>query len=68
LDETAVRLAVIAHARRAETRYDALMAQGWDRRAARAEVEERVQAVLAPWEAQEYRVAARRSSNHTHRP
>ncbi len=49
LDEAAVRLAVIAHIRHAETRYDQLMSQGWDRAEARAEIEERVNLVLERW-------------------
>jgi hypothetical protein len=51
LDETAVRLAVIAHIRHAETPYDTLLAKGWDRQDARAKVEARVQSVLAEWAA-----------------
>jgi hypothetical protein len=48
-DEAAVRLAVVAHIRHAETRYDTLMNEGWDRQDARAEVGEQVRAVLAAW-------------------
>jgi len=51
LDEQAVRLAVIAHVRHAETDYDALLAQGYERSEARAQVEEAVFRVLARWEA-----------------
>lgn len=36
LDESAVRMAVIAHIRHAETRYDELLAAGYERREARA--------------------------------
>jgi hypothetical protein len=50
LDEDAVRLAVIAHIRHAETAYDQLLAAGRDRHEARSEVEERVRSVLAAWE------------------
>lgn len=50
LDEDAVRLAVLAHIRHAESPYDELLAQAWDRREARAEVEERVWAVEARWQ------------------
>ena len=50
LDEQAVRLAVIAHIRHAETPYDELLAGGWDRYDARREVEDRVRAVLGLWE------------------
>ena len=51
LDEDAIRLAVIAHVRHAETNYDALLAQGHDRGDARAQVEGDVARVLAQWEA-----------------
>lgn len=50
LDESAVHLAVVAHIRHAETSYDALIAQGWDRHGARAEVNDRIQAIIAEWE------------------
>jgi len=50
LDEEAVRLAVAAHVRHAKTNYDRLLAMGWDRHDARAEVAERVRSVLAAWE------------------
>ena len=49
LDERAVRLAVAAHIRHAETRYDDLLADGWERREARAEVEGDVTRVLRAW-------------------
>ena len=49
-DEQAVRLAVIAHVRHAETPYDRLLAAGYDRRDARAEVEGAVAQVLGEWE------------------
>jgi hypothetical protein len=49
LDEKAVRLAVVAHVRHVETNYDQLLAQAYDRHAARAEVREAVDAVLARW-------------------
>jgi hypothetical protein len=49
LEVEAVRLAVIAHVRHAETRYDELLAAGYDRRDARAEVEGQVFRVLARW-------------------
>jgi hypothetical protein len=49
LDEEAVRLAVIAHIRHAETKYDELLSKGYDRREARAEVEEAVYRVLKEW-------------------
>jgi len=50
LDAQAVRLAVIAHIRHAETKYDALLAGGHERREARAEIEDAVIRVLAKWE------------------
>jgi hypothetical protein len=50
LDESAARLAVIAHIRHAETDYDDLLAQGFDRRDARAQVEGDVARVIAEWE------------------
>ncbi len=50
LDESAVRLAVIAHIRHAETDYDELLAQGLDRWDARAQVEEDVAQVMTKWE------------------
>jgi hypothetical protein len=53
LDESAVRLAVIAHIRHAETGYDELLAEGFDRRDARAQVEGAVSRVLTEWEALE---------------
>jgi hypothetical protein len=49
-DEHAIRLAVLAHIRHAETGYDELLASGYDRWEARAEVEGTVARVLAAWE------------------
>ena len=49
LDAEAVRLAVIAHVRHAETTYDQLLSQGYERRDARGEVEGQVARVLARW-------------------
>ena len=49
LDEEAVRLAVEAHIRHAETEYDKLLRQGLDRRDARHEVRDRVWRVLDRW-------------------
>jgi len=49
-EEEAVRLAVIAHIRHAETRYDTLLAGGYERWDARAEVEAEVDCVLTQWE------------------
>ena len=49
-DEQAIHLAVLAHIRHVETRYDELLAGGMDRWEARAEVEGTVARVLAAWE------------------
>jgi hypothetical protein len=49
LDEEAVCLAVVAHVRHTETRYDHLLASGYERWDARAEVKHEVEAVLAKW-------------------
>jgi hypothetical protein len=49
-DEEAVRLAVIAHVRHAETAYDELLTAGRDRHEARREIEDRVRFVLASWQ------------------
>ena len=48
-DADAVRLAVIAHVCHAETTYDELLSQGYERWLARAEVEGQVARVLARW-------------------
>lgn len=50
LDETAVRLAVIAHIRHRETNYGNLLGSGWERSDARADVRKRVDEVLRLWE------------------
>jgi hypothetical protein len=50
LDEQAVRAAVAAHVRHAETRYDELLALGRERWEVRAAVEEDVAGVLALWD------------------
>jgi hypothetical protein len=49
-DESAVRIAVIAHIRHAETRYDELLFKGWDRWDAREDVEYDVKKVLEAWQ------------------
>lgn len=49
LDEEAIRLAMIAHIRHAETRYDELLISGWERLEARREVDGDVQDVLSRW-------------------
>jgi hypothetical protein len=53
LGEDAVRLAVIAHVRHAETQYDQLLAAGYGRREARAQVEPQIYSVLDRWTRQE---------------
>ena len=53
LDEKAVRMAVIAHIRHAETQYDELLMRGYERWDARAEVEKMVRRLLTKWEALE---------------
>jgi len=49
LDERAVRLAVLAHVRHAETEYDDLLVHGWARQEARARVNDQVSTVLGEW-------------------
>lgn len=49
-DENAVRLAVIAHIRHTETQYDELLATGYERWEARAQVEKAVAQILSGWE------------------
>ena len=48
-EEEMVRLAVMAHVRHRETDYDSLLAKGWYRGEARAQVRDRVEAVLERW-------------------
>lgn len=50
LDEGAVTLAVVAHVRHHETDYDLLLARGYERYDARAEVERQVFRVLTGWQ------------------
>jgi hypothetical protein len=50
-DEEAIRLAVTAHIRHRETKYDTLLARGYDRDDARATVGRSVEEVLKSWEA-----------------
>ena len=52
LDEDAVRLAVVAHIRHAETNYDTLLAEGYDRQDARMEVRKEVDRTVNQWEAE----------------
>lgn len=49
-DEKAVLMAVSAHTRHAETNYDELLAQGWDRSLARDEVGDKVDQILEHWQ------------------
>ena len=49
-DEQAIRLAVMAHIRHAETPYDSLLASGHERREARSAVEAEVARVLSQWQ------------------
>jgi hypothetical protein len=49
-DGEAVRLAVIAHIRHVETKYDELLAKGCDRWEARGQVKASVENVLSKWE------------------
>jgi hypothetical protein len=49
LDPEAIRLAVTAHVRHTETRYDELLMRGYDRQEARMEVLDRVQVILDRW-------------------
>lgn len=50
LDEEAVRLAVMAHLRHRETKYDKLLAKGYGRREARTAVEKTARHVLQKWQ------------------
>jgi hypothetical protein len=49
LDPEAVRLAVTAHIRHAETDYDELLAEGWERWEARDQVSSAVEQILDQW-------------------
>jgi hypothetical protein len=49
LENDAILLAVIAHIRHAETNYDDLLSQGWDRSQARDQVKDLVDTVLDRW-------------------
>lgn len=50
LDEDAVRMAVAAHVRHAETGYDGWLARGWERSDARERIRHEVERVLAGWQ------------------
>ena len=49
LEEKMVTLAVQSHIRHRETNYDSLLSHGWHRNEARAQVSDRVEAVLVSW-------------------
>ena len=49
LDEEAVKLAVVAHIRHAETQYDSLLAQGYDRFDARMQVKDKIDRIIEAW-------------------
>ncbi len=49
LEPEAIHLAVIAHIRHAETNYDRLLAEGYDRHDARAQVSGDIDRVLERW-------------------
>ncbi len=49
LEPEAIRLAVIAHIRHAETNYDRLLAEGYDRHDARDQVSEDIDRILERW-------------------
>jgi len=48
--ENAIRLAVLAHVRHAETPYDELLMKGWERYEARAEIEDKLFDILSEWQ------------------
>jgi hypothetical protein len=50
LDEEAIRMAVRAHVRHTETRYDELLGSGYDRQGARSVVTPEVEAFMRGWE------------------
>jgi len=52
-DVHAIRRAVIAHIRHTETKYDSLIAKGYDRSSARAQVEEMINFIVSKWEISE---------------
>ena len=49
LDEGFIRLAVLAHIRHAETKYDELLSRGMDRSLARGKVAEEIDKILDHW-------------------
>ena len=50
LDAQAIRLAVIAHIRHRETKYDDLLSQGYDRYTARDMIADEIEAILIRWQ------------------
>jgi len=52
LEPAEIRLAVIAHIRHTETRYDEFLAEGMERSEARSEVQDAISSVLNKWEGQ----------------
>ena len=48
-EDEMITLAVLAHIRHRETAYDSLLAKGWVRSQARAEVRDKVESVLVKW-------------------
>jgi hypothetical protein len=48
-DDEMITLAVMAHVRHRETNYDSLLDKGWFRNEARAQVRDRVEAVMEKW-------------------
>ena len=49
LDDSAIRVAVVAHVRHAETHYDELLMEGWERFDARGMVKDQLNSVLSKW-------------------
>jgi hypothetical protein len=50
LDDAYVRLAVIAHIRHLETKYDRMLMEGWDRHDAREELKPIIEKIMDCWE------------------
>lgn len=61
-DVSAVRLAVVAHVRHAETDYDELLMGGWDRYDARQHIADQVDSVLSKWQGENRRHIRRGNS------
>ena len=49
LDASAVKLAVIAHIRHTETKYDILLSKGMERHEARSQIQGKVEDVIESW-------------------